>query len=43
MQEDIVPVVVQEKNTDLEIKDADSDVLFFIRRRASYYGGVCKA
>ena len=28
MQEDIVPVVVQEKNSDLEIKDADSDVLF---------------
>lgn len=28
VQEDIVPVVVQEKNSDLEIKDADSDVLF---------------
>lgn len=28
MEEDIVPVVVQEKNSDLEIKDADSDVLF---------------
>ena len=28
MQEEIVPVVVQEKNSDLEIKDADSDVLF---------------
>lgn len=28
VQEDIVPVVVQEKNSDLEIKDADSDVFF---------------
>ena len=27
-QEDIDPVVVQEKNSDLAIKDADSDVLF---------------
>lgn len=28
MEEDIEPVVVQEKNSSLEIKDADSDVLF---------------
>ena len=28
MQDEVVPIVVQEKNSDLEIKDADSDVLF---------------
>lgn len=28
MQDEIVPMIVQEKKSDLEIKDADSDVLF---------------
>ena len=34
VQEEIVPVVVQEKNSELEIKDADSDVLFLSEKES---------
>lgn len=34
IQEEIVPVIVQEKNSELEIKDADSDVLFLSEKES---------